>query len=144
MRECRCTPQQVARYRDRLSGPLRDRLDLTVEVPALPAEVLAETTRGESSAAVRVRVEAARARQAARYRADGFRTNAEMTPVLMTKYCALDGRGQRLLTAAVTRLALSARAYDRVRKVARTVADLAGDESVAADHLGEALQFRMH
>ncbi|MGB7218475.1 MAG: YifB family Mg chelatase-like AAA ATPase [Vicinamibacterales bacterium] len=142
-RECRCTPQQVARYRDRLSGPLRDRLDLTVEVPALPAEVLAETTRGESSAAVCVRVVAARERQRARYGADGFRTNAELPPALMAKYCALDGRGQKLLTAAVMRLSLSARAYDRVRKVARTIADLAGDESTSADHLAEALQFRM-
>lgn len=142
-RECRCTPQQVARYRDRLSGPLRDRLDLTVEVPALPPAALAETTRGESSATVRGRVVAARERQWARYAQKGFRTNAELTPALMAQYCALDGQGQKLLAAAAARLSLSARAYDRVRKVARTVADLAGDESVSADHLAEAVQFRM-
>jgi magnesium chelatase family protein len=142
-RECRCTPLQVARYRDRLSGPLRDRLDLTVEVPALPPEALADPTGGESSATVGIRVVAARERQRARYGSNGFRTNAELTPALMARHCALDGRGQRLLNAAVSRLALSARAYDRIRKVARTIADLAGDESTSSDHLAEALQFRM-
>jgi magnesium chelatase family protein len=143
VRECRCTPQQVAKYRDRLSGPLRDRLDLTVEVPALPAEALADRALGESSAAVAARVVAARERQRARYVSDGFRTNAELTPALMARYCACDGRGQTLLNSAAARLGLSARAYDRVRKVARTIADLAGDESTSADHLAEALQFRM-
>jgi magnesium chelatase family protein len=143
IRECRCTPQQVARYRDRLSGPLRDRLDLTVEVPALPPEALAATTTGEPSASVRTRVMAARDRQRARYGAERIRTNAELRPALMLTHCALDRRGQRLLTSAVTRLALSARAYDRVRKVARTIADLAGEDAITADHLAEALQFRL-
>src|SRR5438034_6192933 len=142
-RECRCTPQQMARYRDRLSGPLRDRLDLTVEVPALPLDALSADANGESSAAVRTRVVAARARQASRHAGDGIATNAELTPALMRKYCAADGAALRVLGSAMSRMALSARGYDRVRKVARTIADLAGDDRIGADHIAEALQFRM-
>jgi magnesium chelatase family protein len=143
IRECRCTPDQIARYRGRLSGPLRDRLDLTVEVPALGPDVLGGRALGESSAAVRARVVAARDRQQARYAAEGLRTNAELRPTLMAKYCTIDAAGLRLLEAATRRLMLSARGYDRVQKVARTIADLAGAESIGADHVAEALQFRM-
>jgi magnesium chelatase family protein len=143
MRECRCTPQQIARYRDRLSGPLRDRLDLTVEVPALPPDLLTASTRGEASAPVLARVVAARARQRDRYGRDSIRTNAELTPVLAARYCVVDRAGIRMLEAAMRRLGLSARGYDRVRKVARTIADLAGAESIGSEHLAEALQFRM-
>jgi len=141
-RECRCAPLPMARYRDRLSGPLRDRLDLTVEVPALPIDTLSAGAGGESSADVRARVVAARARQTARYAGDGVFTNAELTPPLMAKYCATDPSAMRVLRAAMTRLSLSARGYDRVRKVARTIADLEGDEGVGGDHIAEALQFR--
>jgi magnesium chelatase family protein len=143
VRECRCTPQQIARYRDRLSGPLRDRLDLTVDVPALPPDALSATAAGEASAPIRARVVAARQRQIERYAADGVRTNAELTPALMSRYCVMDTSAARLLSAAVGRMALSARGYDRVRKVARTIADLAGAETIAGDHVAEALQFRM-
>ena len=142
-RECRCAPPLMARYRDRLSGPLRDRLDLTVDVPALPLDVLGADAGGESSAAVRARVVAARARQAARHAGDVIMTNAELTPPLMAKYCATDQAALRVLRAAMSRLSLSARGYDRVRKVARTIADLAGEERLSADHVAEALQFRM-
>jgi len=142
-RECRCTPQLVARYRDRLSGPLRDRLDLTIEVPALAPDVLCESSAGEPSSAVRARVMAARARQQARAGGTRLRTNAELTPSLMAQHCAMDRDGLRLLAAAIRRMALSARGYDRVRKVARTIADLAGSDSITADHIAEALQFRM-
>jgi magnesium chelatase family protein len=142
-RECRCTPRQVARYRDRLSGPLRDRLDLIVEVPAVAPEVLTDTSTGEPTAAIHARVVAARARQAARYEAGPVRVNAELTPALIARHCALDRHGGRLLRAAVSQLALSARAFDRVRKVARTIADLAGDAAISPDHLAEALQFRL-
>jgi magnesium chelatase family protein len=142
-RECRCAPPAMARYRDRLSGPLRDRLDLTVEVPALPLEALSAESSGESSAIVRARVVAARALQAARHAADGVSTNAQLTPRLMAKYCATDAAAIRVLRSAMTRLSLSARGYDRVRKVARTIADLAGDDRLGGDHVAEALQFRM-
>ncbi len=143
VRPCRCTPVQIATYRARLSGPLRDRLDLTVEVPALPPSALGAAPNGEASAAVRARVVVARDRQRERYAAAGIRTNAELTPRLTAMHCGLDARGIRLLNAASNRMALSARGYDRVRKVARTVADLAASEVIQADHLAEALQFRM-
>ena len=136
----------MARYRSRLSGPLRDRLDLTVDVPALPPDVLGalgRTTVAESSVRVRERVVAARERQSARYASDGLRTNAELTPPLMARHCGTDAAGRRLLESAVTRLTLSARAYDHVQKVVRTIADLAGADHVHADHIAEALQFRM-
>jgi magnesium chelatase family protein len=142
IRPCRCTPQQIARYRSRLSGPLRDRMDLLVEVPALPPDVLAVRAPGESSDEVRARVVAARERQWQRYTQHGFRTNAELTPALLPQHCALDPGAARLLVAAATKMALSARAYDRMRKVARTIADLAGAEEIDADHIAEALQFR--
>ena len=143
IRECRCTPQQIARYRNRLSGPLRDRLDLTVEVHGLPPDLLTAPANGESSAEVRARVIAARERQWDRYGGDGIRTNTELSPALMARHCATDRAGVRLLEAAVRRMRLSARGYDRVRKVARTIADLTGAESINSDHLAEALQFRM-
>jgi len=142
-RECRCTPQQLARYRDRLSGPLRDRLDLTVEVPALPLEALTDGGGGEPSAAVRARVVMARARQAARHAGEGIATNAELTPALMAKHCGTSRAALGVLRSAIGRMTLSARGYDRVRKVARTIADLAGDDQIGADAVAEALQFRM-
>jgi magnesium chelatase family protein len=143
MRECRCTPENIRRYHDRLSGPLRDRLDLTVDVPALCPEILCEAPLSEASAAVRDRVLAARARQQARYHSARMHVNAELTPSLMTTYCAMDREAMRLLKSTIRRIALSARGYDRVRKVARTIADLAESETISADHVAEALQYRM-
>lgn len=153
VRECRCTPQQIARYRGRLSGPLRDRIDLIVEVPALPPDMLGSGAPGESSASVRARVVAARERQ--RQRASGggrvhedastsgVATNGALTPALMARHCRLDRAGLRVLSGAVERLRLTARGYDRVRKVARTIADLTGEDEIGADQLAEALQYRM-
>ncbi len=143
VRLCRCTSQQVERYRARLSGPLRDRMDLTIEVPALPPDVLAAGSPGESSAQVRARVVSARERQRHRHSGDGLRTNAELTPALIGRHCVLDDAGVRLLATAAARMALSARGYDRVRRVARTIADLAGADVLDAEHVAEALQFRM-
>jgi magnesium chelatase family protein len=142
-RECRCTPLQIARYRSRMSGPLRDRLDLTVEVPALSPDVLGSGADGEPSCAVRARVTAARERQQQRYLGAGVNTNGALTPALMARHCRLDRAGLRVLGAAVDRLGLTARGYDRVRKVARTIADLAAEDAIGADHIAEALQFRM-
>ena len=130
------------RYRGRLSGPLRDRLDLTVEVPALPPDMLGSTVEGESSAAVRERVVAARLRQLERYGAEGPRTNAELTPQLLARHCHLDRDGLRVLSAAVKRLTLSARGYERVRKLAQTIADIEGSDNIRPT-MCQALQFRM-
>jgi magnesium chelatase family protein len=142
-RECRCTPQQTTRYRARLSGPLRDRLDLTVDVPAVPQDALWSTTAAESSAEVRQRVVEARERQRSRYADEAIRVNAALTPKLMKAHCALDEEAERLLRLAARRMGLSARGFDRMRKVARTIADLTGADRIGAAHVAEALQFRL-
>jgi magnesium chelatase family protein len=136
---CRCTAEQVARYRARISGPLLDRIDMQVEVPKLPPERLAaDAAPAESSDAVRARVEAARARQVAR--AGG--PNSTLTPADMERDCRLDDAGRALLTRALQQLGLSARAYHRVLKLARTIADLAGSDTIGIEHLGEAIGYR--
>jgi magnesium chelatase family protein len=142
LRECRCTPQQIARYVGRLSGPLRDRLDLTVDVLRLPTDMLGASSDAEPSSAIRERVVAARARQRDRYGPAGPPTNSALTTGAIKQVCALDGSGLRLLRSAADRLGLSARGFDRVRKVARTIADLAGEDAIAVNHVAEALQFR--
>lgn len=142
LRACRCTPQQISRYRGRLSGPLRDRFDLTVPVKPVPADVLTGAGAEEASGAVRARVTAARARQQERYAERSGATNADLRGSRLTAACALDAEGRQLLQRAVTRLGLSARAYDRVRRVARTIADLDGRPAVGAAHVAEALGYR--
>jgi magnesium chelatase family protein len=142
-RTCRCTPSQIERYRGRLSGPLRDRIDLVAEVPSVPVTVLADAPQGEGSASVRARVLSARARQRSRYQALGVRTNAELRGGTAGRHCQPTPEGRRLLHVAADRMKLTARGYDRVLKVARTVADLCSSEIIEADHIGEALQFRL-
>ncbi len=141
-RVCRCTPNEVARYRGRLSGPLRDRLDLIVDVPAVPGSALDDEALGEPTSAIRERVVGARARQLERHAASGVRLNAQLQGRSVWRQCRPDAAARRLLQQAVDRLGLSARGYDRVLKVARTIADLDGADAVAGEHVGEALQYR--
>ena len=136
--KCRCTPDQVARYRNRLSGPLLDRIDLHIEVPALPADALQQPPDGETSVRVRARVEAAWARQLARQ----GKANAHLTTREIDTHCRPDAAGKALLGEALARLELSARAYHRVLRVARSIADLAGCANLAPQHVAEAVQYR--
>jgi magnesium chelatase family protein len=142
-RQCRCTPAQTARYSSRISGPLRDRIDLIVDVPAVPISTIADAEAGESSTVVRDRVLAARALQTTRYGPTGPRTNAGLRGGAVAKFCRPDAKGRTLLRTAADKLHLSARGYDRVLKVARTIADLARSETVESDHVAEALQYRL-
>jgi magnesium chelatase family protein len=138
VRACRCTPVQIDRYAGRISGPLRDRLDLVVQVAPVPAQTLSETAASEPTAAICQRVCLARARQAAR-----GRLNARLEGRALRAHAWPDAGGIRLLEQAAERFGLSARGYDRVLRVSRTIADLAGVEAVVREHVAEALQFRL-
>jgi magnesium chelatase family protein len=140
--ECRCSPTQVQRYRARISGPLLDRIDLHIEAPALSFAELRTTASGESSATMRARVNAARTRQHARLRGSTVTSNARMTHAQIRRHCAIDSALGDLLQHAMEQLSLSARAYDRILKVARTISDLAGAERIESNHLLEAIQYR--
>ena len=142
VKECHCPPSVVSRYQKRISGPLLDRIDIFVEVPRIDYDKLSEARKGESSADVRARVESARVRQQSRLRGTKLTCNADMTAVEVKDCCIVDATGESLLRAAMKQLALSARAFHRILKLARTVADLSGSDSIQAAHLAEAIQYR--
>jgi magnesium chelatase family protein len=135
---CACTPDRIAHYRGRISGPLLDRIDLHVDVPALRENDLSDAPPGEPSAAVRARVDAAHERQLARQ----VRQNAFLASGEVERWCALDVAAQKLLRESTSRLGLSARAFHRVLKVSRTIADLAANDFVRSTHVAEALAYR--
>ena len=140
--ECRCSPSQIQRYRARISGPLLDRIDLHIEAPALSIAELRNNQAGESSTTIRTRVETARQLQRQRFPDGRITANARMSTPQLKKFCALDPKLGDLLQQAMEQLSLSARAYDRILKVARTIADLAAAENIESPHLLEAIQYR--
>lgn len=141
-RTCTCTPNQIHRYRSKISGPLLDRIDIQIEVPAVSYDDISKIADGDSSAEIRKRVNKARAVQTARYKSDGISANAQLNAGLLDKYCALDEKADRLMKNAFERLGLSARAHSKILKVARTIADLDGSDDIHAPHIAEAIQYR--
>lgn len=141
-RQCRCTPVQIQRYRSRLSGPLLDRIDIHVEAPALSIDELRTAAPGESSAEMRERIVAAREIQRERFSGTGLRNNAQMTSKVLRRECVLTEEQGLILQRSMEKLGLSARAYDRILKVARTIADLAGTQNIETPHLLEAINYR--
>ncbi|PWT87645.1 MAG: magnesium chelatase [Blastocatellia bacterium] len=143
-RECRCSPMQIQRYVGRISGPLLDRIDIHIDVPAVKFRELSGETPPEtdSSDTIRNRVNAARERQLKRFAGEKIFSNAAMTPRMIRKHCRIDFESERMLESAMTRLGLSARAYDRILKVSRTIADLEGSEKIRSSHVSEAVGYR--
>jgi len=141
-KECHCTPRQIRQYLSRISGPLLDRIDIQLEVPSVNYRDLHSSADGEPSARIRERVVAARAVQQRRFAGEGIFCNARMTNRHIKKYCRVDERAESLLSAAMESFALSARAYTKILKVARTIADLDESDVIRAEHIGEAIQYR--
>lgn len=142
-KQCTCTEMQIQRYRAKLSGPLLDRIDLIIEVPRLTTDELINTkTEAEPSAIIRERVIKARKLQAKRYEQEGILTNSELSAEMIKKYCILDEKSQQILKLAAQKYQLSGRKYNRVLKIARTIADLNSSENITAEHLTQALQYR--
>jgi magnesium chelatase family protein len=140
---CTCQSGEIQKYLSRISGPLLDRIDLHIEVPAVKYRDLASREPGETSAVIRSRVARAREIQAARFSGrQGLYANAGMQAEEIRRFCRLDGAGEELLKTAITKIGLSARAYDRILKVGRTIADLAGSDGIRPEHIGEAIQYR--
>jgi magnesium chelatase family protein len=142
-KDCACQAGSVQKYMMRVSGPLMDRIDLHIEVPAVKYRELSSRENGEPSARIRERVTAAREVQSTRFRtATGLFSNADMQSREIRQYCRIDEAGEELLKMAIQKLGLSARAYDRILKVARTIADLSAAEEILPEHIGEAIQYR--
>jgi len=141
-KQCTCSPFQIQKYLQKISGPLLDRIDLHIEVPRLKHEELMRPAQGESSQAIRQRIEGARQRQGERFAGRNLYCNAHMTPKDLREHCTLSEEAKGLLRAAINQLSLSARAYDRILKVARTIADLEGAEAIGLAHMAEAVQYR--
>ena len=142
-KECTCAPQQIQRYMSKISGPLLDRIDIHIEVPAVKYKELSSESRSEKSIGIRERVMKARRIQLERFK--GVRhiyNNGDMGSKEVRQYCKLDSAGSELLKMAMTKLGLSARAYDRILKVSRTIADLEGSEGILSQHISEAIQYR--
>jgi len=142
-KDCTCQPLVIQKYMAKISGPLLDRIDLHIEVPAVKYKELSSKENGESSTAIRSRVTRAREVQAARFAGrKGLYANADMQSKEIREFCTLDAACEELLKMAITKLGLSARAYDRIQKVARTIADLAGSTAIRPEHISEAIQYR--
>src|SRR5690606_696439 len=143
VRECTCSPATIRRYQQRLSGPLMDRIDIHIEVPRVNYDKLTDDQRAEPSAAIRERVEAARDRQRHRFRGEArLQSNADMGPGEIRRYCQPAPAGQQLLNTTLRQMQLSARAYHRILKLGRTIADLADSDTIEVTHLAEAIQYR--
>ncbi|HLF46274.1 MAG TPA: ATP-binding protein, partial [Chitinophagaceae bacterium] len=142
-KECTCPPGAVQKYLNKISGPLLDRIDLHVEVTPVAFNELTDSRLSEKSASICERVVAAREKQAGRYKNNpGIYCNAQISSKMLKEICVIDTASQNLLKHAMEKLNLSARAYDRILKVSRTIADLAGSEQIRAEHLAEAIQYR--
>jgi magnesium chelatase family protein len=141
-KNCVCSPMQIVNYKKKISGPILDRVDLHIEVPRVKFEKLTADAPGENSRTIKERVERARAVQRQRFKNEPFITNSEMSSEAVKRFCALDNASINLLRSAVDQMRLSARAYFRILKLARTIADLAAEEKISTAHIAEALQYR--
>jgi magnesium chelatase family protein len=139
---CRCNPNKIQNYMSKISGPLLDRIDIHIELPSIKYKELSDTKDAEPSKVIKARVEKARKIQRERFKADGIFYNAQMNTKIIKKYCILDNEAKELLRMAMTELGLSVRAYDKILKVSRTVADLGEAENIKTEHLSEAIQYR--
>ena len=141
-KKCTCSPNAVRKYLSRISGPMLDRLDLHIEVPPVDYDSLKSNNLEETSEQVRQRINRAREIQNKRYEGTGITCNARLRPNMLTKYCVLTDDAEAILKASFDRLGLSGRAYDRILKVSRTIADLAESKNIDASHIAQAIQFR--
>ena len=141
-KQCTCTPEQIRRYRAKISGPLLDRIDIQVEVASVEYDDLNNREKGEESAKIKERVNKARQIQLERYKQYGIYSNAQLTAGMLSDFCRIEGRASDILKMAFDRMGLSARAHSRILKVARTIADLADEPDIKEEHIAEAVQYR--